>query len=485
MKIFFMILWCGLLLICNASLFAQNNLDFDQALDIAREQSPLIKQARLNLERSQQQLNAQQAYLKSRFSLTLEPFYYDRQNKFNEYESSWYYSETKRSLGTFIVSQPLIWTDGTIALRNEFSYTDFYNESSNDANKTYSNNLYLTFDQPFFTYNRAKLELKEIELDFESAALDYKIQELQLEQQVAQAFYRVYQAKTAYQVSQDELKNTENSYTIVKNKVDAGLTAMEELYQAELNLLNSQSTVENNRVSLENYRDQLKKILGLPIAEDIDVITDVTLDTIRVNIDKALEYGLKSRMELRQRDIDIIYARNNVIRAGATNEFRGDLSLRFGLTGINEQVEDIFNRTDDNQSFSLSFNIPLYDWGEKKSRVKSAEATVEQRKISMEEEQREIEISIRSAYRTILNELNQVKIARQNVKVAELTYEINLEKYKNGDLTSMDLNLYQTQLSEKRLDLGNAIISYRLAILDLKIQSLWDFRKDKPVFGEL
>ena len=485
MKVFSVILMSGLLLICNTFLLAQNNLDFDQALDIAREQSPLIKQARLNLERSQQQLNAQQAYLKSRFSLTLEPLYYDRQNKFNEYESSWYYSETKRSLGTFIVSQPMIWTDGTLTLRNEFSYTDFYNESSNDANKTYRNNLYLTFDQPFFTYNRTKLELKEIELDFENTALDYKIQELQLEQQVAQAFYRVYQAKTAYQVSQEELKNTENSYTIVKNKVDAGLTAMEELYQAELNLLNSQSTVENNRVSLENYRDQLKKILGLPIAEDIDVITDVTLDTIRVDIDKALDYGLKSRMELRQRDIDILYAWNNVIRAGATNEFRGDLSLRFGLTGINEQVEDIFSRTDDNQSISLSFNIPLYDWGEKKSRIKSAEATVEQRKISMEEEQREIEISIRSAYRTILNELNQVKIARQNVKVAELTYEINLEKYKNGDLTSMDLNLYQTQLSEKKLDLGNAIIAYRLAILDLKIQSLWDFRKDKPVFGDL
>lgn len=471
-------------ILCMAfSLPAQTYLDFETAMDIAKEQSPNILQSRLNLERSQHSLNAQQASLKSRFALNVEPLYYDRQNKFDEFNSTWFLSETKRSMGTFIVSQPLVWTDGSISLRNEFFYNDFYNESSGVTNKTYNNNLYITLDQPFFTYNRTKLELKELELDFENTLLDYRIQELLLEQQVAMAFYRAYQSKMSYRVSRDELKNTENSYRIIKNKVDAGLTAKEELYQAELNLLNSQSALQNGLVTLENRRDQLKKILGLPIPDDIDVVASVDLDTIKVDLDQALLYGLKNRMELRQRDIDIAYALNNVIRAGATNEFRGDISLRYGLNAYDEYLESMFDNPNDNQSFSLILNIPLYDWGEQKSRIKSSEATLESRKISEKEERRDIEISIRQAYRNIQNQLNQIKIAQQNVKVAELTYEINLEKYQNGDLTSMDLNLYQTQLSQKRLDLVDSIISYRLGILDLKIQCLWDFQKNKPVFG--
>jgi outer membrane protein TolC len=79
------------------------------------------------------------------------------------------------------------------------------------------------------------------------------------------------------------------------------------------------------------------------------------------------------------------------------------------------------------------------------------------------------------------NSAQQIELARQNVRNAELTYEINLERYINGDLTSMDLNLYQEQLSQRKMGLVNAQIDYRLALLDMKIQSLWDFVEDKPV----
>ena len=75
----------------------------------------------------------------------------------------------------------------------------------------------------------------------------------------------------------------------------------------------------------------------------------------------------------------------------------------------------------------------------------------------------------------------QIDIARQNVTVAQQTYDINLERYANGDLTSMDLNQFQIQLSQQKTDLINALINYKLALLDMKVQSLWDFEKDRPV----
>jgi outer membrane protein TolC len=72
----------------------------------------------------------------------------------------------------------------------------------------------------------------------------------------------------------------------------------------------------------------------------------------------------------------------------------------------------------------------------------------------------------------------QIEIARQNEKNAQLTYEINQERYKNGDLTGMDLNLFQNQLSEKKMNLANSLISYKLELLNMKIQSLWDFENN-------
>lgn len=45
----------------------------------------------------------------------------------------------------------------------------------------------------------------------------------------------------------------------------------------------------------------------------------------------------------------------------------------------------------------------------------------------------------------------------------------------------MDLSLYQSQLSQKKSQLVSAMVNYKLALLDLKIQSLWDFEKDETV----
>ena len=39
----------------------------------------------------------------------------------------------------------------------------------------------------------------------------------------------------------------------------------------------------------------------------------------------------------------------------------------------------------------------------------------------------------------------------------------------------MDLNLYQTQLSIQKMNLANAQISYKLEVLNMKIQTLYDW----------
>ena len=45
----------------------------------------------------------------------------------------------------------------------------------------------------------------------------------------------------------------------------------------------------------------------------------------------------------------------------------------------------------------------------------------------------------------------------------------------------MDLNIYQNQLSEKKLAYTNSLISYKLELLNLKIQTLYDFENDIAV----
>jgi outer membrane protein TolC len=369
-----------------------------------------------------------------------------------------------------------------LVLRNQFGWRDSQSDLIQyTRDRSFSNNVFISYDQPIFTYNRQQLALKEVELDLENASINFSIRELELEKLVAQSFYTAYQKKMSVQVAREDSLNRQRSYQIIKNKVDAGIAAKEELFQAELDLTTSQSTLQNEKVDLANTLDELKRVLGMDIFSEIDVIGEITQQTVDPDLELALQHGLTHRMELRQREIDLAISEANVVRSAATNEFKGNVSLSYGIIGQDEQFNQIYEVPTKNQRALLSLEIPIYDWGEQDSRIKAAEASVQQNNLAASEEQKQIQIAIRQAYRNLNNQVLQIELARQNVRSAQLTYDINLERYENGDLTSMDLNLVQNQLSQRKIGLVNAMINYKLALLDLKIQSLWDFEVDRPV----
>ncbi|KAF0239227.1 MAG: outer membrane lipoprotein [Prolixibacteraceae bacterium] len=462
---------------------AQEAMTLEKALQISETGSPDLQMSLLNLERFQKNLEAQRAALKSRLSLDVTPVNFSNQRRFDTRVSEWYTNENFTSNARFLISQPILPTDGTITLSNDFGWQS----SSSDANNTttiserFYNNLFLNVNQPLFTYNRLKLQLKELELNYENANISYAIQRLNLEKNVTQFFYNVFMAQKNLAIAQEELVNTQNSYEIIKNKVDAGLAAKEEFYQAELNLSTSKSSLQNAEVAYENSKDQLKLYLGMDLFQDIIVLADVAANPVKVDMDIAIENGLKSRMELRQREIDIETSQFDMIQTKSLNEFRADLNLRLGISGDDPDITKIFNSPTRSPSVNLSFSIPIFDWGEKKARIAAQEATIKTQELNLSEEKKQIIIGIRQVFRNLQNQLNQIEIAKQSETNAQLTYEINLERYQNGDLTGMDLNLYQAQLSERKLSLAQALINYKIELLNLKIQSLYDFEKGGPI----
>jgi outer membrane protein TolC len=462
----------------------QTVLRLEDALSIAAQSSPDIKRVKLNLERSQQLLTAQLAAQKSNFSLNFNPLSFSNERTFDEYTNEWYSRNSLRSSGTFTVSQPIVWTDGRISLNNQLSWQNSYSEVSDKELSTFTNNLYLNYSQPLFTYNQTKMALEELELDMENSQISFDMQLLSLERMVAQSFYSVYQAQMSLQISQEEYTNQQASYEIIKNKVEGGLVSLEELYQAEVSLASSKSSVQNAEVSLLNAKDQLKITLGMDITEEIMVLSGISVESVPIDLDEAIKLGLENRLELRQRQIDIQNAEFSLIRTKAINEFAGNLSVQVGLFGDNERFPRIYESPNDNEQLGLTLQIPIFDWGERKARIKAAEVSIETQKLTLSDERIDIVSNIREVHRSLQNLLSQISIAEQNVRNSQLTYDINLEKYRNGDLTGMDLNLYQNQLSQTKMDLSNAQISYKLELLNMKIQTLYDWETRRSIVPE-
>ena len=265
------------------------------------------------------------------------------------------------------------------------------------------------------------------------------------------------------------------------NTVDSDLEAKDELFQAELNLATARSSVDESQVNLENAKDKLKQTLGMRLDEDILVFAEVEIKPIQVNLDQAISHGLGSRLELRQREIESKELEFDMIKTKALNEFKGDVSISFGLIGDNSHLNKVYNNPTQNPRVSISFAVPIFDWGEKKARIKAQKMAQRINELEFQEDKVDIELNIRQVWRNLENLRTQIKIAEQNVQNAQLTYDLNQTRYREGDITGMEMSQFQTQLSNKKITYTQALINYRIELLNLKILSLYDFDKNIPL----
>ena len=461
-------------------------LTLEKALEIAFKKSPSIQEARYQLTISGENLKAQQAGLKSQFLLTLTPLTVSQTRTFSDLTSRYNTQDLTRSALRFSITQPIKWTDGTLTLVDSFnwqkaasSYTGFVSEA------TFNNSLTLRLTQPIFTYNRTKMTIRQLELSLENSQINYALQKLSIERQVTQQFLNLYASWESLKIAEEELKNATESYQIIESKVKAGISAPVELYQADLTRLSSVAGLENKQMSYQNSLDSFKILLGLPLTEEIEIVADIRKKLVEVSLDKAVEHAQANRMELRQRDISIRNALDSLIRVEAENEFKGSIDLSLGLTGVNKQFQNIYDSSNTDKQIAVSFNIPVFDWGQKTHRIAASQASIDTQRLSAEELRKQITLEIRQAYRNLQNQTRQIEIAEINVQNAQQTYEINLERYKNGDLSSKDMQFYQLQLSQQKLNEVQALISYKLTVLDLKIRSLWDFEYNRSIMDIL
>lgn len=472
------------LFICSIGGYSQMKMTLEDALEYSIDHSPELQEALINLERYKLSLEAQRASLKSKFALTLNPFTYSNNRSFDNRFSEWYTNESFSSNGTFSITQPIIWTDATVSLNNKFGWQN--NTSSgmggaNNTNKAFSNDLYLSINQPLFTYNRTKTDLRSIELDYENALINYALRRLSLESTITASFYNVYTAKNNLEISEAELKDAQQNFEIIKNKVDADLSARDELYQAELNLATAASAVDNRRVSLENAKDDLKQLLGITIDEDIDITAEISAQPVKIDMLTAIHSALGSRLELRQREISRTELDIQMKQIKEMNSLDGNISLSLGIMGDHERLQNIYEHPTNNPRVAVTLSVPIFDWGERRARIKAQELATKIFDLQTEEERKSIEIAVRKSCRSLRNLEAQIAIAEQSVKNAQLTYDLNAERYRNGELTGMEMNQFQTQLSNQKMSYMSTLINYKLELLNLKIISLYDFEADKPI----
>lgn len=372
----------------------------------------------------------------------------------------------------------------TLASTNEeFTSDQFYSK------------YWVQFTQPIFTKNELRENLKEAEYNYQKADLYFQRSQIDIVYQVTHEFYSLYKLLKEVEIGEEKLKNAEKSYQVALLKSGSGRIAKADVLSAEVSVARDKANLLKLYNALKSQEDYFKQIIGISLNIPIHINTDLSYKSFIIDDTLAIYEALKNRHDIKEIELDIELKDIEIDRAKRENEFKGYVSAYYDLTGIStletsntiDLVEsshsDLTNRPP-NRGVALTFNIPIYDWGRRRSKIKEAEFKLQQSKYYLEDLTITIEREVRQVIRTVRESHEQLIIYEKNLEVARQAFNIALLQFENGNISNQELSVEREKLAGMQLEYLSAFIDYQLAVNDLKRKTLWDFENNRSYILE-
>ena len=468
-------------------------LTLEASIDLAEEKSYTMRNLKEDLKIAEYNLKSATSSLKTHidFSLTMP--------EFNQTVRTWddttgvsFYSVKRMDYGGMVtVNQPLI-TNGNIYWETGLnSYDDFYNQ---DRSATFNTRLRLR--QPIdalYGYNAIRSSLKSARLDYERTNKSLRREELNLEYRVSSSYYNLLSLQRSTEIALLDYERQTEANDIAQNKYASGLIREVDALQMEVDLAEAQNSYEMALINQESALNSFKELLGLELTDSVVLKDDLQYTIVTVDADKAVEYALKNRTEIRERDIAIEQQEMSIRQRKAEGMVRGyfdayvqktgtsmgDIDTPYGRT-IRNSATDFADRPI-NYGVGITISVPLLDWGENKARVRAAEARQRQNYLAKEELERSIETEIRNSVAQLNNNLKRLQLLEKNVTIAEKSFAITLQRFTDGDIDSQTLALERNRLNSAYRNHLSAYIAYQLSLADIMRKTLYDFEKGEGI----
>jgi len=455
-------------------LLSQRILTLEEAISISLKESYDIRSARYSLTGSEKNLEALKLGLMSSVDLEFDLPRYSRSltSQFNpSVGNEEFFTVGNTTLeGRLAINQPLIFSDGTLSLISSLFGREQYSELAGTTKDFYSD-FRLQLRQPLFAFNNQQANMERAEINLDKTKRRYTSSERQIIYEVTAGFFNLFKARKNSEITREKVSQTEISYNTAANKFKAGLIAEVEALQLEVDLAVSRNELLNADRSFEEAKNDFKILIGLDIGEIIDVSAEIDYIPIETDIETAIGYALRNRPELLDAEADVVLSGLDVEEVDSRTSIKAELLANYGINRNNEKFVNIFNNFEDNRSVIFTVSVPVWDWGKNGREVEAAEAIMKRRELELDNLNKTIVKEIISAVNKLNSAKARVEVLSKSVEVAVKSYDISLERFKAGTITSFELAQMQLRVTDAKTNSLNALIDYKLALADLELKT--------------
>lgn len=282
---------------------------------------------------------------------------------------------------------------------------------------------------------------------------------------VSKAFYGVLLTQKMLEIMKESLNNAEQNLKNVRAYQQQGIVSEFDLLRAEVQVENLKPMVVQLENTLEQTKDGLKIVMGLPQNEQIDVIGDIVYEKANLEsennlIEKVLinNYDLKTYSVKGQIDKELIELDRAgywpTVAAFGSYSFSGQsntwdfMKYNTGIVGINFSI-NLFNGLRTNEKVQQS-TISAMQTNEQLSQMKEA-----------------LTSQLKTKLLNIKKIETQIEIHEKTIALAQKAYDIANVKYREGTGTQLDIQNAEIALRQAKTNKLQAVFDYISSIMDI------------------
>ena len=289
-------------------------------------------------------------------------------------------------------------------------------------------------------YSKSNLEVQEI---IENTIL-----------QLFTVFFEVGRLSEEKEILKNSLDISKRRYERRLLEFEYGQTNNLEVLNAEVDVNSDSINLLNTSKKLFNARSDLNLIMNVDLESEFNINTNIDfLAQDEINSIFSNDINNNTRLLIIEKDIII----SNLERKIAKSSYLPTLGL-IGSYGWNESINDnpyAFYNKSISDGFSAGINIrwDIFRGGKKIIANKNAEIGQENSELIKKKTVLELKKELRNAYQTHLNNLFILEVQRKNLSTNKNNFDRNIERYKIGQVSSIEfrraqLNLLNAELSK-------------------------------------
>lgn len=463
---------------------AQQVLTLEDIIQRAKTQSPSSKWAETRKENRFWSYRSFKTEYNPQLRLEGQlPVYYKRVNQVIQQDGSIRYipvqqTDNQVSLGLF---QPIAFTGGTISANSGLSFFKDYNDETNLAEQWSGSVFYVALNQPLLSFNRYRWRKRIAPLEYEESKRDY-VEEMEgIAQTAVQRFFNVLEEQINLQIATFNLANNDTIYKIEQGRYNIGTTSLDKLLQVELQLLTSRQQVAEANLDLETARLQLRSYIGLNDGDQFQLTLPEGIPQFTVTVEEALQYAKQNRADyvaFQRRRLE----GEQLVAQARGNRFQVNARAAYGLNNNGLVLDDIYQSPTEQQQFSLTFAVPVLDWGRNKAMMRTAIANKKLADFQIAQDEVNFEQNIMTQVRQFEMLRLQLEITKKSDEVAAERYNVSQNRYLIGKIDITNLNIALTEKDDAKRRYVQALRDFWIAYFNLRQLTLYDFDEGKLLY---